>query len=195
MDGIERRRLHSRLLSKDPARLRAAPQGATPRPVFGDRNLHPLGSSFHVDPVIKPNPDTTVAQRILSLTLGVFMIVAGAGHLSFARIEFQAQVPPWLPLAANTVVLISGGVEILLGLLMILGSRYKAWVGCALALFFVLVFPGNVSQYVREIDAFGLNTQGARLGRLFVQPLLVLAALWSTGAWGELFKYRDKSKS
>lgn len=123
------------------------------------------------------------------------MIVAGAAHLSFARIEFQAQVPPWLPLGANTVVLISGGVEILLGLLMLLVSRYKAWVGCALALFFVLVFPGNVSQYVREIDAFGLNTQGARLGRLFVQPLLVLAALWSTGAWSELFKCRDRSKS
>lgn len=118
------------------------------------------------------------------------MIVSGTGHLSFSRIEFQAQVPPWVPLEANSVVLISGWVEILLGLLMTLSRKHKHWAGSALAAFFVVVFPGNISQYVHEIDAFGLNSDGARLARLFVQPVLVLAALWSTGALSELLKVR-----
>ena len=52
------------------------------------------------------------------------------------------------------------------------------------ALFFIAIFPGNINQYVNGIDAFGLDTDSARLIRLVFQPLLVLWALWSTRAWG-----------
>ncbi len=52
----------------------------------------------------------------------------------------------------------------------------------ALAVFFVLIFPGNLSQYTNGIDGFGLDTDGKRLARLFLQPVLILLALWSTGA-------------
>lgn len=45
------------------------------------------------------------------------------------------------------------------------------------------IFPGNVAQYVEGTDAFGLDSDRARLVRLFFQPLLVAWALWSTGAW------------
>jgi len=45
------------------------------------------------------------------------------------------------------------------------------------------IFPGNVSQYVHGVSAFGLDTDRARLVRLFFQPVLVAWALWSTGAW------------
>ena len=55
--------------------------------------------------------------------------------------------------------------------------------GWLVAGLFVAVFPGNVAQYVEGVDAFGLDSDGARLTRLFFQPLLVLWALWSTGAW------------
>ena len=51
------------------------------------------------------------------------------------------------------------------------------------AAFFVAIFPGNISQLVTRTDAFGLDSRpGARV-RLLFQPLLVLWALWSTGAW------------
>jgi hypothetical protein len=38
------------------------------------------------------------------------MVVAGAGHLSFARRGFQAQVPDWVPADKDATVLVSGVV-------------------------------------------------------------------------------------
>jgi uncharacterized membrane protein len=98
------------------------------------------------------------------------------------RIAFQAQVPTWLPLDPDFVVLASGVVEIALGLGLLTLWRYRAHVGLAAALFFVAIFPGNINQFVNGIDAFGLNTDTLRGGRLLFQPVLVLWALWPTGA-------------
>ena len=115
--------------------------------------------------------------------MGLALTSAGISHLGSARAEFQAQVPPWVPLDADFVVLASGVVEIFLGLGLIVLFRWKAWVGVATALFFIAIFPGNISQFVNGIDAFGLDTDEARGIRLLFQPLLVLWALWSTGGW------------
>jgi uncharacterized membrane protein len=117
------------------------------------------------------------------MLLGAALIFAGIGHFTFARETFQAQVPTWLPLDADFVVLASGVVEISLGLALTALGRKHAIAGILTALFFIAIFPGNISQYLTHTDAFGLNTDEARLIRLFFQPLLVLWALWSTGAW------------
>jgi hypothetical protein len=61
------------------------------------------------------------------------------------------------------------------------------------AAFFILIFPGNVSQYVDRIDACGLNTDQARFNRLFFQPVPVLWELCSTGAWRLFFPRKAKS--
>lgn len=111
---------------------------------------------------------------------------AGVSHLGYARQEFRAQVPPWLPLDTDFVVLASGVVEIALGLALVFLWRFKEWVGVLTAAFFIAIFPGNISQYVNAIDAFGLNTDEARFVRLFFQPLLVVWALWATSAWAML---------
>lgn len=120
------------------------------------------------------------------LLLGAALIFAGISHLTFARATFQAQVPTWLPLDADFVVLASGVVEISLGLALTALGRHKALVGIITALFFVAIFPGNISQCLTHTDAFGLNTDEARLIRLFFQPILVLWALWSTGGWAQI---------
>ena len=73
-------------------------------------------------------------------------------------------------------------VEILLGLSLLTLWRFRANVGLVAALFFVAIFPGNINQFLNRIDAFGLNTDVARGVRLLFQPVLVLWALWSTGA-------------
>jgi uncharacterized membrane protein len=117
------------------------------------------------------------------LLLGAALIFAGIGHLTFARETFQAQVPTWLPLDADFVVIASGVVEICLGLALASLSKFQVQIGWLTAAFFIVVFPGNVSQYLTHTNAFGLNTDKARLIRLFFQPLLVVWALWSTGAW------------
>lgn len=122
------------------------------------------------------------AKAIARYLLGAALIYAGVSHFTFSRSEFQAQVPPWLPLDADFVVLASGAVEIALGLALIFVSRYRKQVGWLTAAFFLAIFPGNISQYLTQTDAFGLNTNEARLSRLFFQPLLMLWSLWATGA-------------
>lgn len=131
---------------------------------------------------------TTSLRNIFRILLGLFMIAAGIGHLTFQRTEFQAQVPNWLPLGKDLVVILSGIVEIALGISMIFWKKQKVKVGILLALFYVAVFPGNIAQYLNETDAFGLNSDSARLARLFFQPILIFLALWSTGVMKFLFR-------
>jgi uncharacterized membrane protein len=122
--------------------------------------------------------------------LGIALTYAGITHLTSSRQEFQAQVPTWLPLDADFVVIASGIVEIILGLALLTLWRYRSQVGLIVAIFFVLIFPGNINQYVNGIDAFGLDTDQARLTRLFFQPLLVAWALWSTSSWQIIKSWR-----
>ncbi|MFC5041620.1 hypothetical protein [Ornithinimicrobium kibberense] len=103
-------------------------------------------------------------------------------HLTTQRQEFQAQVPDWFPLDEDLTVLGSGVVEIALGASFVVLPRRKRLVGALLAAFFVVIFPGNVAQYVEGTDAFGLDTDRKRLLRLFFQPVLVLWALYG-GGW------------
>jgi uncharacterized membrane protein len=131
------------------------------------------------------------ARDVGRIILGVVLAVAGVTHLTTAREEFQAQVPGWVPLDADLVVLLSGVVEVALGLALLLLVRRRVVVGWVVAAFFVAIFPGNVSQYVDGSDAFGLDSDGERLVRLFFQPLLVVWALWSTGAWKAWRSGRD----
>jgi len=122
-------------------------------------------------------------RRTAQIVLGVALAYAGSTHLSTKRLEFQAQVPTLLKDYADFVVLASGLVEILLGFTLIFLWRYRIIVGWLVAGFFILVFPGNISQYLNHVDAFGLDSDKARAIRLLFQPLLVVWALWSTGAW------------
>lgn len=135
---------------------------------------------------------TTRSQNFSRLVLGLFMILAGVGHLSYMRKEFQAQVPDWIPMEKDNVVVLSGFVEIGLGLAMLLARKYRPQTGILLAVFYVLVFPGNIAQYANGIDAFGLDTDGKRLARLFFQPVLIALALWSTGAFVYVRKRRNR---
>jgi uncharacterized membrane protein len=123
-----------------------------------------------------------VVHAIARIVLGIALTFAGVSHLTTARTEFQAQVPTWLPLDADFVVIASGVVEILLGLWLITGFRAPL-AGLVTGLFFIAIFPGNISQWMTGTDAFGLNSDTARLIRLFFQPVLVVWAVWSTGAW------------
>ena len=119
--------------------------------------------------------------------LGAALITAGTGHLTNRREEFQAQVPTWVPLDTDFVVVSSGVVELALGTSLILApTRLRPAVGGVTAAFFVAIFPGNISQYVTGTDAFGLDSDRARLVRLFFQPALVAWALSTTGAWRQL---------
>ena len=123
---------------------------------------------------------STPARGIGRILLGSGLVFAGAAHLTFARREFRAQVPESLPLDPDTTVVASGVVEIGLGTALLAARRRRGLVGVIAALFFVAVFPGNVSQWMHHRDGFGLDTDMKRFVRLFFQPVLVAVALWST---------------
>ncbi len=134
-------------------------------------------------------PKTPISQTIMRLFLGVGMTFAGVSHLTFSRTEFLAQVPSWVPLDADFVVVSSGVVEIVLGLGLLLLPRYRLLFGLALAAFYIAIFPGNIAQYVDQVDAFGLDTDMKRFVRLFFQPVLIAAALWASGVLGRHKKH------
>ena len=125
-----------------------------------------------------------VVRTVGGVLLGAALVFAGSSHLWWAREEFQAQVPPWLPFNPDFVVVSSGVVEIVLGLALLgVWGRFRPLVGVVVAAFFVAIFPGNVAQWLEGRDAFGLDSDAARFARLWFQPLLVVWALWASGAW------------
>ena len=129
---------------------------------------------------------TSTSQNIGRWALGGMLILAGTSHLTWNRKAFLAQVPRWIPIDADAVVLASGAVEILLGLSLVALRTKRIPVGWIVAVFFVAIFPGNISQLTTRTDSFGLDTDAKRAIRLVFQPLLVIWSLWSTGAWAAL---------
>lgn len=145
---------------------------------------------------IKPARVQISARIVARLVLGAFLVFAGIGHLSGQRAEFQAQVPSWFPIAADTVVVVSGLVEVALGVALIFARRRAALIGVIVAGFFIVIFPGNIAQFVEGNKAFGLDSDAERFIRLWFQPVLVVWALWSTGGWGWLRnRFRAKRQS
>lgn len=133
--------------------------------------------------LIQYQPHTSIIQTAFRWLLGLALLNAGISHLTFARVEFLAQVPSWVPIDRDFVVVASGIVEIVLGAALIVLPRYRVLIGWIAAAFFVVIFPGNIWQFIDRIDAFGMNSDAARAVRLLFQPVLVAWALWSTGAW------------
>ncbi len=141
-----------------------------------------------------PTPRSSTVRTLGRIALGGALLLAGTAHLTTQREEFQAQVPPWVPAEPDAVVVASGVVELALGAALIALPRCRIAIGWIVAAFFVAIFPGNISQYVTRTDAFGLDSDQARLVRLFFQPLLVAWALWSTGAWTAWRASRRKAR-
>ncbi len=127
-------------------------------------------------------------RAIARLILGSFMLYAGTGHFTYTE-SFLAQVPPFLP-TAEFIVYVSGVVEIILGLGLIFSKKYREQFGIALAIFYVIIFPGNISQFLTSTPAFGLDSDIARAVRLIFQPVLIVWAIWSTNSWKRLKTFR-----
>lgn len=135
-------------------------------------------------------------KKLARTFLGGALVFAGISHLTFARKAFRAQVPDWVPLDKDDTVVYSGIAEIALGGTLVLTDEvHQETVGKIAAAFFVAVFPGNISQYVNRRDAFGLDTDGKRLARLFFQPALVYWALKSTEREGSKRAFSSKSQT
>ena len=134
-------------------------------------------------PPIGLSRTSRIGRRVGRIVLGASLVFAGVAHLSFARTDFQAQVPPWQPFDPDAVVVASGLVEIALGSALILSRQQRTKVGWIAAAFFAAVYPGNISQLVNRVDSLGLDNDLKRWIRMPFQAVLIASALWSTGAW------------
>ncbi len=143
---------------------------------------------------MKSTISTSRTQTVARWALGLLLAFTGTAHLTFARDAFEAQVPSWFPLDTGFVVVASGVVELALAAALLALASRKVLVGLVVAAFFVAIFPGNIAQYVEHTDSFGLNTDSARLARLFFQPVFIAWALWSTGAWTALSEQRREAR-
>jgi uncharacterized membrane protein len=126
--------------------------------------------------------NSSVMRGFGQAALGTFLLTTGIGHLTAKRKEFQAQVPSWFPVDKDTVVVVSGYVELALAAALLATWRQPArrLLGTALAGFFVGIFPGNIAQYVERNDGLGLNTDRKRALRLLGQPALIAWVLAAT---------------
>lgn len=70
-----------------------------------------------------------IIRKISQVALGVALMFAGISHLTTSRAEFQAQVPNLFASQADFVVLVSGVVEIMLGLALVVWALWStgAW--------------------------------------------------------------------
>ena len=97
---------------------------------------------------------------------------------------FRVVVPDWATKATrldkDAIVIASGAAEVALAVGLLALPKERRRMGFATAAFFVAVFPGNVHQWRTRRSTPGLDTEARRFGRLFLQPLLVLWAVWST---------------
>ena len=125
-----------------------------------------------------------LGQQIARWVAGAGMTVAGVSHLTFARKGFQAQVPNWAKtdwLDTDDIVLVSGAVEIALGLGLLILPKERRRMAALTTVVLVAVFPGNIAQYVHHRDGLGLDTDRKRLVRLFTEPLMWATALHAGG--------------
>lgn len=135
--------------------------------------------------------DRAVARWILALALGAI----GVGHFLSTR-GFRVVVPDWATrltrLDKDTIVIASGAAEVALAAGLLALPKERRRIGWATAVFFVAVMPGNIHQWRTRRSTPGLDTDARRFGRLFLQPLLVLWALWSTS--GEAPRRRNRRR-
>lgn len=117
-------------------------------------------------------------KEVLRVILAVCMVVAGTLHF-VASEPFIRIVPRFLPYP-GALVYISGVIEIILGLFLLMPplSRWAAW---GLVALFVAVYPANINMAVNHIHIDGIPDgwwfQAIRLPFQFV---LIAWAYWYT---------------
>ncbi len=127
-------------------------------------------------------PKNNKLRRFGRYLLACILLVPGVAHLTFACKEFKAQVPDWIPMNKDLVVVLSGYAELALGAGLLALPKQRRAMGWIIGTYFLLIFPGNIAQFTERRDAFGLDTDLKRGIRLLFQPALIALALWSTDA-------------
>jgi uncharacterized membrane protein len=125
-----------------------------------------------------PSSGRRSARRAARIGMATAMVFAGVAHWVMPT-PFVQHLPPWVP-AAEALVLVTGVVEIGLGVALLLRQPWRRRAGLALAAYLVAVFPANVYVAVAGIEVEGQPGGWYPWLRLPFQVLFVAWALWST---------------
>jgi uncharacterized membrane protein len=105
------------------------------------------------------------------VTFAALFIIAGIGH--FVATDFYLKImPPYVPLHF-TLVLVSGVIEIILGIVLLV-PRYSKVAAWGIIALFIAVFPANIHVYQHQ-EMFPLPWI-VHLLRLPLQGVLILWA-------------------
>ena len=108
--------------------------------------------------------------------MSFFYIQIGIKHFT-DPIWFMRIMPPYLPLHKE-LVYISGGFEIILGL-MLLFSKTRYIACCGLILLLIAVFPANI--YLAQTNGAAMDISPIiAWGRLPFQAVFIVLAYWHT---------------
>tara|TARA_B100000965_G_scaffold310411_1_gene269762 strand:- start:38 stop:457 length:420 start_codon:yes stop_codon:yes gene_type:complete len=109
--------------------------------------------------------------------MSVFYIGVGFAHFISPE-KFLLIMPPYLPFHLE-LIYVSGFVEILLGVLLLI-KRFRFFAGFGLIVLLIFVFPANIYLYTSDIarDAYGQISKLDALIRMFFQLPLIMIAYW-----------------
>jgi uncharacterized membrane protein len=114
--------------------------------------------------------------------IGAAFVVAGVAHL-VAPAPFEQHLPTWIP-AATALVVLSGLVEIALGVALVMAHREPVHIGWGTAAYLIVVWPANVFVAVAGVDVDGQPGGVYPWVRVPLQVLFIAWALWATAAHG-----------
>ena len=129
------------------------------------------------------------ARRATRLGMAAAMVFAGAAHWTMPT-PFIQHLPSWVP-AAETLILLTGFIEVALGVALLTRQPWRRFAGLALAAYLVAVFPSNVYVAIAAVEVDGQPGGWYPWLRLPLQVLFIAWALWSTGwRWRQLRSIR-----
>ena len=119
----------------------------------------------------------TVIKLLVRWMLAATFFTAGVLHFTLLREDFAAIVPPPFTPKKDEIVLITGVMEILGGLGLVLPSTTR-WAKICLSLFLIAVFPANAYGARNKILFRGQPHTPISI-RLPLQVLLIALLWWS----------------
>ncbi len=125
-----------------------------------------------------------VAKRITRYLLFCLYFAAGVLHLVLPR-PFLGITPAWVP-DAPLVIALTGVAELAgaIALAQHISPRLRIAAGWGLAAYALCVWPANINHMMMDLARPDHGLGWAYHGpRMVAQPLLMWAALWSSGAW------------
>lgn len=140
----------------------------------------------------QPPPARRRGARVTRGLLAALYFGAGALHLAIPE-PFLRITPSWVP-EAELIIRLTGIAELAgaTGLAQPWSTRLRRAAGWGLAAYALCVWPANVNHLIMDMARPDQGLGWAyHAPRMLLQPVLIWAALWSSGALGGLTAQAD----